>query len=145
MTEQRLEQLEIKRRELEGTIDSVMRRTEVLMPRVDGTVIEMVVAATPTQDEDKTEDDIAVPGDGNTLLKSLAKKISSQPRDEAPLTTRAIRELEKAKRERVYSRTLIRVRFPDKVCIHGHFHPRDNIGSVYTWVNDCLRSTSELG
>ena len=50
-----------------------------------------------------------------------------------------MRDLKKAQRERVYARTLVRVRFPDRTCVQGFFHPRQTVRDVYAWVkDDCL-------
>ena len=113
ITEQKLEQLQKRRRELEGSIESVERNTEVLYPRANGSVPELT-RSLGSEEEDSEEDHT---GDKGTLMKSFAKKISARPADEAPLVTKAIRDLEKAKREKVYTKTLIRIRFPNKVLV----------------------------
>lgn len=80
VTEQRLELLEAKRRELEGNIESVARNTEILMPLADGTVIDVVSLS--VDDEGKEDDSGPVSRDSNMLMKSLAKKMSQGPADE---------------------------------------------------------------
>jgi len=64
--------------------------------------------------------------------------------DGPPLTTKALRELEKIQSERIYNKILIRVRFPDKVTLQGCFHPRNTIADVFSWVNDCLHNDYKL-
>ena len=65
-----------------------------------------------------------------------------------------MRDLVAAQRTRVYSHTLIKVkyyyvimmatsiikmlRFPDRVVLQGFFHPRENAEVLYSWVAGCL-------
>lgn len=58
-----------------------------------------------------------------------------------PLTTKAFRDLEKAQNERIYDRILVRIRFPDRTCIQGYFHPSHKMLDVYDWINSCLDNT----
>lgn len=55
-----------------------------------------------------------------------------------PLTTKALRDLERAKKEKVFAKTLLKVRFPDGIQLQGYFHPHDNMISVFDWIATCL-------
>lgn len=80
------------------------------------------------------------PSDSTLLARSLAAKTKGMKGedDDEPMTTAAIRELRKLQKERIYNRTLIRVKFPDRVCIQGYFHPRHSLLDVYQWVYTSL-------
>ncbi len=58
--------------------------------------------------ESKSENSV----DEQLLFSSLATKLKSLGKESEgqPLTTRAVKELEKAKKERVYSKTIIRIK-----------------------------------
>ena len=81
------------------------------------------------------------PSDSRLLLRSLASRLKSGGVEDAPLTTKALRDLEKAKKEKVYARTIVRVRFPDRVCLQGFFHPRETVDDLYLWVSSCLEQS----
>ena len=89
--------------------------------------------------------------------------------DSTPLTTQAVRDLQRAQKERVFNRTLIKIkwvalfhlsflsvcisnifsllccRFPDRVSLQGYFHPRDTVQDVYEWVASCLNDEGNGG
>jgi len=131
MTESKLEQLNKRRRELEGSPDEVIRETRVVIPSGTGTV-------TSSTDDvfDGSEDTQVLNG---SFMKKVLHSLSSND-DGPPLTTKAVRDLEKAQSEIVYSKTLIRVKFPDRVVIQGYFHPRHTMSDVYLWLATCLNS-----
>jgi hypothetical protein len=72
------------------------------------------------------------------LISAALKQRLLHPADEAPLTTRAVRDLQKLKNERVYSRALVKVRLPDKTQLSAYFHPREGMWEVYAWLSDSL-------
>ena len=126
-TDKRLAELQRKREAIQGDISDVDRCTEVIFPRSENVHI---------RDVGYEEDDRA---DRKAVASSLKSKlVNFGKEDEAPLTTQAIRDMQKASKERVYNRTLLRVRFPDKVSIQGYFHPKDMISGVYTWIDSLL-------
>ncbi len=134
ITDKKLEELNIRRRKLEGNIENVVRQTLVLLPKVDGSVAsiqEYLVDQGPNPEDESSSNDSKI------VAKSMMKKIVNSGQ-EAPLTTKAIRDLEKAQKERVFSQTLIRVKFPDRICIQGYFHPRNTMLDVYEWITECL-------
>ena len=83
------------------------------------------------------------PSDSTLIARSLANKMresrGAEDEDE-PMTTAAVRELRKLQKEKIYTHTLLRVKFPDRVCIQGYFHLRHSILDVYEWVRSSLSS-----
>lgn len=133
-TNKKLEELDIRRRKLEGNVENVARQTLVLLPKIDGSVAsiqEYLVDQGPSLDEENGNNDSKI------VAKTMMKKIASIGQ-EAPLTTKAIRDLERAQKERVFSQTLVRIKFPDRICIQGYFHPRNTMLDVYNWIIECL-------
>lgn len=156
-TERNLQALREKRRQLEGSIDEVQRQTEVLLPR-DGTSVPSLqkfaqdegflysdkVGAPPTsssmtagtRDNEPVDDD----REASALLSQsvLSAMRKAKQLEDAPLTTAAMKELQQLERERIYTRVLVRVRFPDVVSLQGYFHPRHTMLDVHQWVVDAL-------
>lgn len=56
--------------------------------------------------------DVTGEGDDKSVPKAVLQKIlkRSSQEDDAPLTTQAVRDLQRAQKERVYARTLIRIK-----------------------------------
>lgn len=147
-TDAQLSRLLKRRYELEGRVEDVARCTELMLYSSGGsqstafTVTadngKMILdtetepsASTPTSQSSKE------PSDSSLLAASLKKKLL-HPADEAPLTTRAVRELQTLQTARVYSRVVVRVRMPDKSQIQAYFHPREGMWEVYAWLASCL-------
>lgn len=112
------------------------------MPLSDGSVASIqdyldggkVVAA----EEEEVE---SGPSDSTLIARSLAGKMrggKGAEEDEEPMTTAAVRELRRLQKERVYTHALIRVHFPDRVCVQGYFHVRHSLRDVYEWVYSIL-------
>lgn len=89
------------------------------------------------------EEEYNGPSDSTLIARSLASKMRGNTgrneEDDEPMTTAAVRELRKLQKEKVYRYTLLRVKFPDRVCIQGYFHLRHTLLDVYEWVRSCLR------
>lgn len=56
--------------------------------------------------------------DSLTLRSLMRKYAKANDVDETPLTTKAIRDLEKIQKEVVYTETLIKIRFACEIYIH---------------------------
>jgi UBX domain len=81
------------------------------------------------------------PSDSTLIARSLASKMrggKGAEEEEEPMTTAAVRELRRLQKERVYTHALIRVHFPDRVCVQGYFHVRHSLRDVYEWVYSIL-------
>jgi hypothetical protein len=134
-TDAQLIQLQKRRMELEGDPMEVDRSTLVVFPREE--------AAAPVKSDFRTDEGMDT--DSSAISRSILQRVIAHSRpdnDGPPLTTKAIRDLQKAQRERVYSRTLIRIKFPDRVCVQAYFHPRNSSDDVYRWLSTCLRDDS---
>ena len=158
-TEAQLENLNKRRRELEGSIESVSRETKVLLPRLDGTVASLQefldngekdeggqqpTASSSSSSSSRVGGPANEVSDSTILARSIAAQMkaggSSSAGLDEPMTTKAVRDLRKAMTERVYGKTLVRVKFPDRCCVQAYFHPRHTINDVYRWLREtCLK------
>ena len=165
-TEAQLEHLNKRRRELEGSIEAVSRETRVLLPRLDGTVASLqdfLDNGAGSKDEGGQQSSASNSSsssssssrggnptnevsDNTILARSIAAQMkagggsSSGGGLDEPMTTKAVRDLRKALTERVYGKTLVRVKFPDRCCVQAYFHPRNTINDVYRWLREtCLK------
>lgn len=104
-----MEALQRRRQEIEGNPADVQRCTEIILP-----------IATPNSSRRVNEADdneVAVRADGdeeidNVVDKSaLARKVAKlMGEDNTPLLTEAVRSLQKAQKELIYSKTVIKIR-----------------------------------
>lgn len=125
--EEQLEQLNKRRLEIEGKIEDVARNTEVGEPQkiscaTDG-IVSFLKALFPNSkgevesmpplenwDESGNDDSSSSSSSGaGGVPKSLISKILKKE-EETPLTTKAYKDLQKAQKARIYSKTLIRVK-----------------------------------
>lgn len=133
-TEVQVEQLKRKRAELEGNPSEILRNTQVFLPRTADDVSVL------SDSKDKQEDSTDFSNDSG-VSRAMMQKFLKREREEEegkPLTTSALRELQKLTNEKVYSETVVRVRFPDKVEVVAHFHPRHTLKEVYLWLLEQL-------
>lgn len=80
---------------------------QAIFPRADGSTANMqdyLIDSSNTASDDNA--------DSNPVSKDLVKKIMSSAKgeDDTPLTTKAFRDLQKAQKAKVYSKSLIRVK-----------------------------------
>ncbi len=125
--EVQVEQLKKMRAELEGNPSEIVRNTRVFFPRLSEEV--NVVSDSKDSEENLT----GVSNDAAIIQKFLKRE-----EDGRPLTTSALREMRRLTNGKVYNETVVRVRFPDKVEIVAHFHPRNALKEVYFWLLDQL-------
>ena len=112
------------------------------MPHSDGSVASMqdYLNAENSATATNMEEEETGPSDSTLIARSLAGKMKGMKGEEEPMTTAAVRELRQLQKERVYSYTLLRVKFPDRVCIQGYFHIRHTVLDLYEWVYSFLLS-----
>ena len=99
-TEKQLQELQLKRRELEGDPQSVQRSTVVSFPS------QQPSGQQPMEHSDATYVQQAA-GSGTIPGGMLKKIMQSGKEEDSPLTTKAVRDLQRLQKERVYSRTLV--------------------------------------
>lgn len=79
-------------------------------------------------------------------LKQVMMRLGGKDDEGPPLTTRAVKELERAKKAVVHRHTLIKISLPgsDQVCLQAYFHPRDTVHDIAHWLrSECFAGEGE--
>ena len=93
-------------------VPKVVTRLQVILPGHTCSAASLILRQTEGVDLMDTDDDNVSPLDSKILAQHLAAKHKAgSGSDEAPLLTNAIRLLEKAKKEKVYSSCVVRIRY----------------------------------
>lgn len=71
--------------------------------------------------------------------KALMDLAAAKRKEDETFKTRETRELEAARKKRVYRKAMIRVRFPDGVVLQATFSSSATVGHVLEWVESALR------
>lgn len=71
--------------------------------------------------------------------KALMDMNAAKRAEAETFKTRETRELEAARRKRVYRKTMVRVRFPDGIVLQATFSAAATVGVVLAWVEVSLR------
>ena len=139
-TEEKLLQIESKRREIEGIPckldeNSCMNGSEYLISdNIPQNLLDPSASSFNDSNKESSEGE-AMFSDKNVLAMSIKGMLCDE---DAPLTTAAVRALKKANSEKVYNGTLVRVKLPDRSILQRIFHPRHALSDIYMWVNACL-------
>ena len=64
------------------------------------------------------------------LVVRSAKLRSAKAKQKEQMTTKAMRDLNKMKRQKLYAKTLLRVQFPSRLIVEGVFRPHETISDV---------------
>lgn len=77
----------------------------------------------------------------SSLVAARMRKMEEErkKREEGGFTTKAMRDLERMKKAKVYSHAQIRMNFPDGTHLHGRFLPRERVAAVRAVVREALR------
>lgn len=130
--ESKVELFNKRRLQLEGLPEDVERLTKIIWPITSSSSLSSSIISEATIPPEDVSDK-------SILSQALSNKLKSMVvSEDPPLTTKAIRDLEKIERERVYSKTLISICFPDRIEIRGYFHPRHITRDIYEWIYSCF-------
>eukprot|EP00980_Cylindrotheca_fusiformis_P020486 scaffold7542_cov113-Cylindrotheca_fusiformis.AAC.2 len=126
-TEAQLESLEKKQAELTKNHQRTIRERQWIALRPGETapsVATSAIAADPISSSNSRED--------SALLASHMQKQHKQRQEEANrgFTTKAMRDLERIKKQKVYSHTLLAITFPDGCVCKGQFLPAESVQTV---------------
>lgn len=136
-TNHELEVLKQRKLEIEGSPESVFRQTIVYIVNEDR-------KSSIEQNEHKdsvadAELDSYNPETSKSLIAAI-KRLTSE--NDTPLTTKALKELQRLKSELVYNETTIKIRILPNVIAVGHFHPRHSINTIVTWLRHEVLNSS---
>lgn len=121
-TEKKLDILKQKQIQLEQTFQSLQDRNIVAyLPGDTGPIV------TVTSTDDVIFDS---KGDGALIASQLKKRMEDKRKDDNGFTTKAMRDLEKMKKQKVYSHSQLKIFFPDGSRIEAKFLPNETIAAV---------------
>lgn len=131
-TEQQLEALRSAQKVLENSFHK---------PIVDREIVATLPNANPSilvsPDTSASDATIGGPSDGSLLAKQFQKREQDRRRnDEQGFTTKAMRDLEKLKKQKVYSHVQLRIQFPDGSALDAKFLPKESIEVVKAVVKE---------
>jgi hypothetical protein len=135
-TENQLKTLQSKKEKLEQKIqkDFKDRQWVALHPTKNGKpAAAMNNSAIPGYDDNN--------GKGNAgLIAAQFQKQQAErkQREEGGFTTKTMRELEKLKKQKVYSHSQLALQFSDGTVLQGKFLPREKISTVVTALKECF-------
>jgi len=77
----------------------------------------------------------------SSLVAARMKRMEEErkKREEGGFTTKAMRDLEKMKKAKVYSHAQIRVNFPDGTNLHAKFLPREKVSSIRSVIKSAFQ------
>jgi hypothetical protein len=125
-TEQQLQALRSAQKVLENSFHK---------PIVDREIVASLPNANPvipiSSDGSASDANIAGPSDGSLLAMQFQKREHDRRhREEQGFTTKAMRDLEKLKKQKVYSHVQLRIQFPDGSALEAKFLPKETIEVV---------------
>lgn len=88
--------------------------------------------------DDITDDMFTVTKDD---LKYILSEQEKRKAGQEMLMTKKMREIEKQKKKRIYTKTLIRIRFPiSHIVLQATFKPEHKLSKVYEFIQQCLKN-----
>mmetsp|Transcript_28327 Transcript_28327/g.59996 ORF Transcript_28327/g.59996 Transcript_28327/m.59996 type:complete len:659 (+) Transcript_28327:119-2095(+) len=132
-TERRLQQLQSKKDKMERDMQSQTEADRGLVAYLAGSGPVVTEAAT-----------VATGGGGKTDSSLVAARMrrmeeERKKREEGGFTTKAMRDLERMKKAKVYSHAQIRVNFPEGTHLHAKFLPREKVSSIRTIIQSAFQ------
>jgi len=130
-TERRARELSERASDLEGAAAPPRRDLRLR----SGAAVAAAAAAPPAG----APDEAPGRGDAGVIARAAAaRERSRREREDAPLTTKAMRDVAALEKLRVYDRCALQVHFPDRVVLDAAFHPREPLSAAYAVVRSVL-------
>ena len=135
-TERQLQQLQSKRDRIERDIQSDVKLDRGLVAyRAGSGPTGMISSSTPSSEGGGA----AAGGRGDSsLIAARMKRMEEErkKREEGGFTTKAMRDLERMKKAKVYSHAQIRINFSDGTHLHAKFLPREKVSAIRSVIFD---------
>ncbi|CAB9504229.1 Pfam:TUG [Seminavis robusta] len=139
-TEKQLQNLQNKQKKLESKLHKEIMNREWVgsRPNASGKPTAIIAAANSSPPDDDNK------GNGSLIAAQFAKQQAAQKqREQGGFTTKSMRELERLKKQKVYSHTQIALQFSDGTIVQGKFLPKEKIQTVMTALQqDCFLEPS---
>lgn len=131
-TEKQLKQLQSQQAKLEESLHQPLadRELSASLPNSSAPAIVSV-----TSENSATRG----PSDGSLLMRQAKKKADERKRtEEGGFTTKAMRDLQQMKKQKVYSHAQLRIQFPDGSSLEAKFLPKEKIQVVREVIHSCF-------
>mmetsp|Transcript_14460 Transcript_14460/g.21899 ORF Transcript_14460/g.21899 Transcript_14460/m.21899 type:complete len:811 (+) Transcript_14460:1-2433(+) len=142
-TERQLEILQEKQKNLEQTMQSKLRDRNIVavMPGI----VQGPIVTLPSSSESDFTSTTTTRGDSSLIaLQMKRREEERKKREEGGFTTKAMRDLEKMKKQKVYSHVQLRVYFPDGCRLECKFLPSESIAVVKNVISSSFVPMSSL-
>lgn len=129
-TDKQLQILQAKQKKLEQKLQKQLtdRQWVASHPNASGKPTAIVTAEEPPSK-----------GDSSLIAAQMAKQqAAKKQREEGGFTTKSMRELEKLKKQKVYTHTQIALQFSDGTTLQGKFLPKETVATVMQEAKDCF-------
>jgi hypothetical protein len=135
ITEQSLQKLQSKQEQLEQRMQQQLQDRNLVahLPGSNNSSLAALAAASADESSSASKSDAS-------LLASLYSKQAAEraQKQEGGFTTKSMRDLQKIKKQKVYSHVVLIVQFFDGSSLTGKFLPKETIGTVKQVVSECL-------
>jgi len=140
-TERKLQMLQEKQKKLEANLQPQImtpsdRSIVAFRPGQVGPIVSLDTHGSASGDTER--------GDGSLVAAQVRRKMEERKkREEGGFTTKAMRDLEKMKKQKVYSHAQLRIFFPDGTRIEAKFLPNETIATVKLVVASTFHLSSD--
>jgi PUB domain/UBX domain len=137
----------------EATLQTLTKKQEQLERQLQQAIVDRQwkasrpgdVAQAAVSTNSTTTDQSAGKSDSNLLAARIQKQQLERQKQESGFTTHAMREVERLKKARVYSHTVLTIQFDDGCKLSGRFSPGETLGQVKQALqDDCLVEVLEF-
>jgi len=140
-TERQLQQLQSKRDRIEREIQSDVKMDRGLVAYKAGSGPTGIISSSSTSSQGG-----GTTGGGrgdSSLLAARMKRMEEErkKREEGGFTTKAMRDLERMKKAKVYSHAQIRINFSDGTHLHAKFLPREKVSAIRSVIESSFQPT----
>lgn len=131
-TEKQLKTLQQKQKKLEQKMQTDLRDREWVASHPNS-------SGKPTAILQSSNDTGSGKGDAGLIGAQFARQqAAKKQREDGGFTTKSMRELEKLKKQKVYSHTQLALQFSDGTTLQGKFLPKENVGRVMEAMKECF-------
>jgi len=132
-TEKKVQELQSQQKKLEKSMHNQVgdREISAFLPNTAPVVLDSAGRGTSAAASGQS--------DGSLLAKQFQKREQERKqREEGGFTTKAMRDLQRLKKQKVYSHTQLRIQFSDGSAITAKFFPKEKVEVVYNVIKNTL-------
>ena len=145
-TERQLQQLQSKRDRIEREMQSNIQMDRGLVAYKAGDGPAGIISSTSNTAAAAAGGGGAEGRGDSSLIAGRMKRLEEErkKREEGGFTTKAMRDLERMKKAKVYSHAQIRINFMDGTHLHAKFLPREKVSAIRSVIHDSFQTGQSL-